>query len=71
MTGLDSLSCQLKFQVIGSFFSALFIDVLESLPQGGHSIVKNWGAGWIVWGLEFWLGKDILGFFKKIDLDDS
>ena len=40
---------------------------------GGHSIVKNTGggAGSIVWGLGFWLGKDILGFFKNIDLDNS
>ena len=42
-----------------------------------HSIVKNTGggggelAGSIVCVLGFWLGKDILGFFKKIDLDDS
>ena len=37
---------------------------------GGHSIVKNtWAwAGSIVWGLGFWLGKDILGFWKNIDL---
>ena len=41
------------------------------LPGGGHSIVKNTGAGSIVWGLGFWLGKDILGFFKNIGLDNS
>ena len=29
------------------------------ITQGGHSIVKNRGAGSIVWGLGFWLGKDI------------
>ena len=29
------------------------------------------GAGLIVWGLRFWLGKDILGFFKNIDLYNS
>ena len=28
-------------------------------------------AGSIVSGLGFWLEKDILGFFKKIDLDNS
>ena len=40
--------------------------------QGGHSIVKNTGgAGSIVWGLGFWLGRDILGFFKNIGLDNS
>ena len=40
---------------------------------GEHSTVKNTGegAGGIVWGLGFWLGKDILGFFKNIDLDNS
>ena len=39
----------------------------------GHSFVKNTGegAGSIVWGLGFWLGKYILGFFKNIDLDNS
>ena len=33
----------------------------------GHSIVKNTGGGVgsIVWGLGFWLGKDILGFFSS------
>ena len=41
-------------------------------PPGGHSIVKNTGgAGSIVWGLGFWLEKDILGFFKNIYLDNS
>ena len=29
------------------------------------------GGGSIVWGLGFWLGKDILGFFKNCDLDNS
>ena len=29
------------------------------------------GAGSIVWGLGFWLGKGILGFFKNIGLDNS
>ena len=28
-------------------------------------------VGLIVWGLGFWLEKDILGFFKNIDLDNS
>ena len=42
------------------------------IPRG-HSIVRNTGgeAGSIVWGLGHWLGKDILGFFKNIDLDNS
>ena len=39
---------------------------------GGHSIVKKYrGVGSIVLSLGFWLGKDILGFFKNIDLDNS
>ena len=39
----------------------------------GHSVVKNTGRGAdsIVWGLGFWLGKYILGFFKNIDSDKS
>ena len=39
--------------------------------QGGTLQLRIWGAGFIVWGLGFWLGKDILGFFKNIDLDNS
>ena len=40
--------------------------------QGEHFIVKyTGGVGSIVWGLGFWLEKDILGFFKNIDLDNS
>ena len=36
------------------------------------NIVKDMvEAGSIVWGLRFWLGKDILGFVKNIDLDNS
>ena len=42
------------------------------LPQGGHSVVNNIGGdGLIVWDLGFLLEKDILGFFKNIDLDNS
>ena len=45
---------------------------LNDPPSPGHSIVNNTaGAGSIAWGLGFWLGKDILGFFKNIDLDNS
>ena len=65
----------------GQFYSAyilLHIRVhvclsLCVLRQGGHSIVKKYGGGVgsIVWGLGFWLGKDILGFFKNIDFDNS
>ena len=40
-------------------------------PQGGHSIVKNTG-GWLdSLGSGILVGKDILGFFKNIDLDNS
>ena len=39
--------------------------------QGGHSIVKNTG-GWLnSLGSGILVGKDILGFFKNIDLDNS
>ena len=49
-----------------------FFCVLDGLfsPEG-HSIVKIRGVGSIVWGLGFWLGKDISVFFKNIDLDIS
>ena len=45
----------------------------NDVPRGGgHRIVKNTGGGWLdSLGLGFWLGKDILGFFKYIDLDNS
>ena len=38
---------------------------------GGHSTIKNMG-GWLdSLGSEILVGKDILGFFKNIDLDNS
>ena len=38
---------------------------------GGHSIVKNTG-GWLdSLGSGILVGKDILGFYKNIDLDNS
>ena len=39
--------------------------------QGRHSVVKNTGRWLNNLGLGFRLGKDILGFFKNIDLDNS
>ena len=40
-------------------------------PQGRHSIVKNTG-GWLdSLGSGILVGKDVLGFFKNIDLDNS
>ena len=48
-----------------------FFKLNETFKSRGHSIVKIRGAGSIVWGLGFWLGKDILGFFKNIDLDNG
>ena len=44
--------------------------------QGRHSIIKNsWGGGGGSWlnilGSRFWLGKNNLGFFKNIYLDNS
>ena len=44
---------------------------MMTVPKGGHSIGKNRGGWLIVWGLGFWLRKDILGFSKNIDLDNS
>ena len=39
---------------------------------GGHSIVKNTGEGCLdSLGSGILVGKDILGFFKNIDLDNS
>ena len=39
---------------------------------GGHSIVKNTGGGWLdSLGSGILVGKDILGFGKNIDLDNS
>ena len=42
-------------------------------PQRGHSLVKNTrGGGWLdSLGSEILVGKDILGFYKNIDLDNS
>ena len=47
--------------------------IVELGGPGGHSLVKNTGggAGSIVCGFGFWLGKYILGFFKNINLDSS
>ena len=42
----------------------------KSIFLGGTQELTIRGAGSIVWGLGFWLGKDILGFFKNIDLDN-
>ena len=40
-------------------------------PRGGHSIVKNMGGGWLdSLGSGILVGKDILGFYKNIDLDN-
>ena len=43
----------------------------QEIAQGGHSIVENTG-GWLdSLGSGILVGKDILGFFKNIDLDNS
>ena len=42
---------------------------LDRQPRGGHSIVKNKG-GWLD-SHGILVGKNILGFFKNIDLDNS
>ena len=37
---------------------------VDNKPGEGHSIVKNTGAGSIVWGLGFWLEKIFWGSSK-------
>ena len=56
-----------------AYLPCLANELLYIMPGGGaHSLVKNTErAGSIVWGLGFWLGKDILGFFKNIDLGNK
>ena len=46
--------------------------MLQDQLPGGHSIVKNTGGGWLdSLGSGILVGKDILGFYKNIDLDNS
>ena len=45
--------------------SSIFLLMGCNETQGRTLYLKIRGAGWIVWGLGFWLGKDILGFFKN------
>ena len=43
-----------------------------SQSQGGTLQLKYGGGGWLdCLGSEILVGKDILGFFKNIDLDNS
>ena len=49
----------------------LNFEAVYTEAHGGTLQLKVRGAGSIVWGLGFWLGKDILGFIKNIDLDNS
>ena len=46
---------------------------MNSLLPRGHSVVKNTGGGGWLDSLEsgILVGKDILGFLKNIDLDNS
>ena len=45
---------------------------LTNLHPRGHSTVKNTKGGWLdSLGSEILVGKDILGFFKNTDLDNS
>ena len=47
---------------------------IDTKAQGKGTLylkIRGRGAGSIVWGLGFWLRKDILGLFKNIDLDNS
>ena len=51
--------------------SSIQFTAIDKHPQGGHSTVKNTG-GWLdSLGSEILVGKDILGFFKNTDLDNS
>ena len=44
-------------------------EFIDAIKPRGHSIVKNTG-GWLdSLGSGILVGKDILGFFKNIDLD--
>ena len=51
----------------------VFMHLCSSWSRGGtlQLKIRGGGAGSRVWGLEFCLGKDILGFFINIDLDNS
>ena len=44
----------------------------DFFPQGGTLQLKIGGGGWLdSLGSEILVGKDILGFFKNIDLDNN
>ena len=51
--------------MFGIFVRGVFTIYCAIIPGEGHSV---WGADSIVWGLGFWLEKDI---FKNIDMDNS
>ena len=63
------------FSCIHSFLINVYYFKSEYFNQKQHEWpVKNMGGGgsWLdSLGLGFWLRKDILGFFKCIDLDNS
>ena len=59
--------------IIVNTLHTVYFGPVYIFTQGGTLLLKlrGGGAGLIVWGLGFWLGKDVLGFFKNIDLDNS
>ena len=66
-----SLAWAILFGIHFTAYQSARVSVIMCLTsRGGHSIVKKYreGAGSIVWGLGFWLEKDI---FKNIDLGNS
>ena len=66
----DNCSHWINFWTFSSW-SFTCVTFIKKLYQGGHSIVKNTG-GWLdSLGSGILVGKDILGFFKNIDLDNS
>ena len=66
------LTTQLSFykqQEFSEHHKLGFHHILCNNPRGGGTLYG--GGGSIGWGLGILLGKDILGFFKNIDMDNS
>ena len=68
MSGLKNLHFYCAWQT----FDLALQSVMDVAYPGGHSIVKNMVGGWLD-SLEsgILVGKDILGFYKNFDLDNS
>ena len=69
MSGLKNL----HFYCAQQTFDLALQSVMDVAYPGGHSIVKNTGGGRWLDSLEsgILVGKDILGFYKNSDLDNS